>query len=178
VIVVYCVDGTGGGTFSTPTATGLTFVQRGATSNLANRTQGLWYAIAAGPISESVKCAWTSAASVGAVIAFGVHGANTAAPFDTNAGLPYFNANFPNPNPACTISTSNARDFIFTGVYSNGALITGNPSSPFSSIVTNTVMGASYAVVAATQTNLTIQWSTSGSPRVAWMCDAIVAAGT
>jgi len=178
VIVVYCVDGTGGGTFSTPTAAGLTFTQRGTTSNLANRTQALWYAIASSPISEPITCAWTSAASVGAVVVFGVHGANTAAPFDTNAGLPYFNANFPNPNPSCTISTSNAYDFIFTGVYSNGGAITGNPPSPFSSIATNVNMGASYEVVAATQTNLTIQWSTSGSPRVAWMCDAIVAAGT
>lgn len=178
VIVVYCVDGTAPATFSTPTATGLTFTQRGTTSSLANRTQALWYAIAASPISESVTCSWTSGAQVGAVIAFGVHGANTAAPFDTNAGLPYFNANFPNPNPSCTISTSNANDFIFTGVYSNGAAITANPASPFSSIVTNTIMAASYDVVSSVQTNLAIQWSASGSPRVAWMCDAIVAAGT
>lgn len=178
VIVVYCVDATVPATFSTPTATGLAFTQRGTTSSLANRTQALWYGIAANPISESITCSWTSGAQLGAVIAFGVHGANTAAPFDTNAGLPYFNANFPNPNPSCTISTSNANDFIFTGVYSNGAVITGNPASPFSSIVTNTVMAASYDVVSSPQTNLTIQWSTSGMPRVAWMCDAIVAAGT
>jgi hypothetical protein len=178
VIVAVCAVAATGATFSTPTAPGLTFFQRGSTYSAAIRTQAIWYAIASGTFSGAIKCAWTSGAAVSAMMAFGVHGANTTTPFDTNASLPYFNANFPVTNPSCTISTSNANDFIFAALYSNGSGITGNPASPFSSIVTNVIMGGSYEVVSATQTNLSITWTTNPTLRLAWICDAIVAAGT
>lgn len=172
VIIVYCQISTSGGVFSTPTAAGLTFTQRGTTfSNGENRTEGVWYAVASSAISKSIVCNWTGS-QMGQILAFAVNGANTTSPFDTNASLPYYNAGFP-VAPSCTISTSNANDFIYTIAINNGEAVPGPGGSFSSSIVTGY---AYYDIVSAVQTNLTIAWS--GSGRYVWACDAIAAAGT
>ncbi len=180
VVVVYCAADKANETFSAPTASGLTFTQRGATHSGNTRSESFWYAIASTPISESIKCSWSSATGAG-MLAFGVSGANTTAPFDTNASVPYFSTVASSGTSIdCVISTSNANDFIYGIAYGNTGQITGNPGSPFSNILAtnNDYVPGSYAIFSAVQTNLTVTWTVTNHSRLAWACDAIAEAGT
>lgn len=180
VIVVYCAADRANETFNAPTASGLTFTQRGTTFSRDTRSQAFWYAIAPNPISESITCSWSRATGAG-MLAFGVNGANTTAPFDTNASLPFFSA-VPSSGTSidCVISTSNANDFIYGIAYGNTGEITGNPASPFSNILAanNDYVPGSYAIFSAVQTDLTVTWTVTNHSRLAWACDAIAEAGT
>lgn len=162
-------------TISSVTATGLTFTQRSHVSPLANQIVDVWYAKASSALSSvAITVNFSQSTNFYVATAFGISGANTASPFDTNASVPVANTAAADP----TISTSNANDFIF-GVmrFSTGASPTAgtgwtaiyNPATKY--------FLAEYKIVSATQSGLSIAVGTGTGTENGSIGDAIVQAG-
>jgi hypothetical protein len=182
VVVAACFGAGSGLTFSISDTGGLTWYQRGGTYSPSNNRQiAVFYAAAPSALSsDSIKCTSSVNSNLVAIV-WGVNGANTVSPFDANAGLPGTNSGN-TASPSCSVSTSNADDFVFEVAQTVGAVTwTASPSGS-SLIAQNTAAGpssiADYQVVSSTQSSVTESWSLSGSGNWAAWCDAIVAAST
>ena len=114
--------------------------------------------------------------------AFGVCGANTAAPSDTNPGLPKATAGFWGISHSNTVSTSNANDFIFDFDASQG-----NPGytplNGYTSVLAQQVPSwmansVEYKVLSAQQSASTLGFTLTVGQSGSQMVDAIVAAST
>src|SRR2546427_4700265 len=182
--VIYVMVTTDVGTINTPTATGLTFSLRKSVA-AANGYPAIstYYAIASSTLSA--KSITATASSNGWIIinAFGIAGAYTTAPFDTNAAVPA-SATGAAGTATATISTSNANDFVIGTVGDN------DPTDACSSATAGsgfTVIGDShsavregaseYKIVSATQTGLSVSLTThcSGDSASKWtmIADAV-----
>ncbi len=182
--VLYVSTAEGGAvTVSTVTSSpSLTWTRRVSLPFSTNRHAETWYAIwsASGAISITVTLA---GAASGAAVAYGISGANTPAPFDTNAAVPSTATGAAGTSASVTISTSNANDMIIgaLGVQSTPTLTTG---TGYTLVLTqsagpgaNTVEGSDeYQIVSATQTNLAVSYSWSGAQDWGIISDAVVAA--
>lgn len=93
------------------TGGGLTFAQRGTTLTAGSNRFEVFWAVAASAFSGNITVTITGWGGFGVFggIAFGISGANTTSPFDTNASLPAQTTTTTPP----TGSTSNANDFVF-----------------------------------------------------------------
>lgn len=160
---------------SSVTAPGLTFTQR----SQANNSGSAWrvttfYAIAASPLSNvTITLNWSNGNVLTSCWVFGVSGANTVTPWDTNGALPAISNSADN----VTYSTTNANDFVITGMTEGNA--TPSPPSGFTAIAgpnTSYFSGVAYQIVTSTQSGVNVTWSQGGSG--ATMVDAIMQAGT
>ncbi len=180
-------------TVSTVTASGLTFVQRSSKTLGAPSYQDteVWWAIASSPLSAVVITVTLSGSTDDAAMnAFGVSGANTASPWDSNAALPATTTGTAGTTPSVSgVSTSNAKDMIL-GFQGNGngagnAATVETPGSGFTLISNIDNEGAVNAidtaaedeVVSTTQSSITVAFGTSTSVTDDWMMigDAIQA---
>ena len=136
----------------------------------------IFYAIASSTLSsDSIKVTWSSAPTAGATIqVFGISGANTSSPFDTNSGLPAWAS----PGAWASVSTSSANDFIygFENTASTQTPTTGSGWSSITSGVTNSYLAAEYQVVSSTQSSLSVSFSNAASDTNVDWGDAVVRA--
>jgi hypothetical protein len=150
-----------------------------------------WYTTASSPLSsDSITVTW-SASGDNTFEAFGISGANTAGPFDTNGGLPAKTTGT-GGSPSVSVSTSNANDMVFgllvnehtsanichTETVGSGFTDTGAAQSCASGSNTSQNSDQEYEIVSSTQTNLAIPFTTSSGGSNQWVMigDAVVAA--
>lgn len=103
-------------TVSTPTAAGLTFQNRGS---IAVGTTGkifAFWAIAPNALTNTQITTTVAPAGYAVMIAFGVSGANTGNPFDTNLSVPATSTGT-SSTPSVSFSTANSNDFIIGAAY-------------------------------------------------------------
>ncbi len=175
--VIYVVVAVNAGTINTPTATGLTFTLR---LNVVGTSEVLvtFYAIAASAGTFSIT-ATASGNTEMILIAFGISGANTTTPFDSNVSVPA-SATGTGTAASVTVSTSNANDFVVGAVGDNSG---SNPTAGtgFTQIAVNhrTLVsgGAEDEIVSATQTNLAVTFTATSATNWAMIADAVIAAG-
>src|SRR6266550_6469328 len=126
VLYLSHVNGQSGTVTSVTSSPSLTWTQRASVtySTVVSPSNNLetWYAVwgSSGSITITVNL---SAAVNSAGVAFGVSGANTASPFDSNAAIPHTNSGDAGTTASVTISTSNANDFLIGAVG-----LTGTPA--------------------------------------------------
>jgi hypothetical protein len=163
----------------------LSWTGRGYTvsSNTHVSVKEFW-AISTGLLStDAITVTSTGGTGTGAcvmlnVIAFGVSGANTATPFDTNAGLPYVSTGS-GTSSTTTITTSNANDFLFTDIVtgcSNGGLAVPGGYSTIANLDTSCALAQSdalYKIVSSTQIGVAVTYTWSTSHGFGQMTDAI-----
>ena len=164
----------------------LDIVQNGTTVNTVSDTAGLvwhqravagtppfliyeYYAIAPTALSaDAITVNFAGTPGYVDLNTFGVSGANTLAPFDTNVSLP--------ATPAVStgsVTTSNANDFIFAGYRSNDA--SSDAGSGWTAINTNPDYNlAEYQIVSTTQAGLVA--TASSTDQTGGIVDAIVQA--
>ena len=166
---------------NTPTSPGLTFTQRAALQSGAMRTWE-YYAIATGPLTSQAITELMSQATAFTATAFGVCGANTAAPFDANPSLPKASGGFWGTSHSNTVTTSNPNDFIFAFDSSGG-----NPSyttvNGYTSLRTQQVSSwmassSEYKVVSSAQSGTSLGFTLSVGESGSQIVDAIVAASS
>jgi hypothetical protein len=167
---------------------GLTWIKRADNTGDSNRGSTMWYyyAISSGTLSSDTITVQFSGTDNTELEVFGVSGANTASPFDSNSGLPaVHNDNTGVPNPSVSMSTSNANDMIIgfvlfksSGTYSVSAgtgftLIDQGHNSGLSSLL----IGSEYMIVSSPQSNTAIAFTGSKAPSDDYLiADAIVQA--
>jgi len=166
---------------STPTAQGLIFTQGAALQSGAMRTWE-YYAIAAGPLTSQPITELMSQQTAFTVTAFGVCGANTAAPFDANPSLPKISGGLWGTSHSNTVTTSNSNDFVFAFDSSGG-----NPSyttvNGYTSLRTQQVSSwmassSEYKVVSSAQSGASLGFTLSIGESGSQIVDAIVAASS
>ncbi len=183
--VLYLSTAEGQGvTVSTVTSTpSLTWTRRVSLPFSTNRHAETWYATWSSSGTISITVTLSGAASA-AGVAYGITGANTASPFDTNAAVPSTASALSGNSASVTISTSSANDMIIgaLGVQGNPTLSTGAGLTLVLTQPAGTGGNAieasdEYQIVSATQTNLVVGYSWSGAPED-WgiIADAFVAA--
>jgi hypothetical protein len=112
---------------STPISSGLTFTLRSAVQT-GTMWQWEYYAVSNGPLTSQVITEVMSQPTAFTVTAFGVCGANVAAPFDTSPRLPGTAPGLWGASHLGTVSTSHANDLIinFDSSQGNAAFIAVN----------------------------------------------------
>lgn len=149
----------------------------GTLNNFAQMAE--FYSTTTGALSSaSLTCSF-SASDNQRIIAFGISGANTASPFDSNSILPGENQGASN-FPSVSISTSNSHDFIFGLLMSQTA--TPTVGSGFTSIASDVPpptgiqpISAEYEVVSSVQSASSVSYSLSSSVIWGMIGDAVVA---
>lgn len=140
----------------------------------------VWWAYAPNKLSsETITATLSGSIDDGAIIAFGVSGANTTAPWDTNAGLP--NAVIGNSlTPSVTVSTT-ARNTIILGIDSTGSYTALTPGAGYTQIQYVANNGATYyeyaiaeyAMATSPQTGIAVDVTASASNPWFMVGDAI-----
>ena len=187
VLCVYSEDqsytaGTPPYTVETPTNTGtatLTWHLRKSFTNTAvggGQELAVWWAYAASAGTYNISWNYTEPLDGWSAFAFGVNGANTSNPWDSNPSLPY---SFTNTDSYYGASTSAANTFTFVV---GGGTSSGSAASPWTSAGTpnnNTAGGhdsascnVGYQIFSSAQANFQSNDSQSGTPLM--ITDAIV----
>ncbi len=140
-----------------------------------------WYAIASSVLSSDVVTVYYSGSATGGISAFAIHGANTAAPFDTHSGLPVTGTGSNTESESVSISTSNAYDMII-GIMSctssstmsvgNGFTQASGPSNP--NCTSSPRLDTEYQYVDSSQNGMSVSFSTSSKVTYNMIADAIV----
>jgi len=183
VLYLSHVNGQSATVSSVTSSPSLTWTHRASVtySTVASPTNDLetWYAIwsSSGSITITVNL---SASVNSAGVAFGVSGANTGSPFDTNGAIPATNRGDAGTSSSVTISTSNANDLLIgaVGVLGNPSLTVGSGTTLVATQAVSTIRETSdeYKIVSSTQSNLALTYSWSGSQDWGSIGDAIKAA--
>lgn len=181
--VIYVSEHADGNSCTTPTASGLTFTLRVNSHGGDGDCAAGYYAIASATISENIACNWTMSIAEACSV-LGISGANTVSPFDSNGAIPCSSNGNTGPTtvPACTISTSNANDFLIVGASSGNSHSTWTAGGSFSTVGLTCVSGwgrgcDAYEIVSSTQSSASVGFTFS-SPDHFWdaYADAIVKA--
>ncbi len=142
---------------------GLTWNPRTRTTYSGTYTVEEWYAIAASPLSSAVITGSISVGTIGIELAvFGISGANTTSPFDSNLSLPIGATGSSVTTLGATITTTNANDFIFTAILSGS--VTGQTWTPPSGMTNITTSGHAPSLatagggVSVVQANVVESW--------------------
>lgn len=171
VVVVGISNGASGPTIGVVGSSLGAFTRRSRSATGIQNVE-MWYAIAAAPLSsETITITDTTTGSIGAT-AFGVNGAKTSAPWDTNASLPKTTIVF---GGTVTISTT-AANTIVLGYFKNTSTVSPTPGAGFTAIapLANSFMIAQQKIVSAPQTNLVISEGTGQGDTNGGTGDAIV----
>lgn len=171
-------SGTSANITSVSDTAGLTWTKRKqGLWNGTNADQELWYAVSSSALTSDVITA-TFGASVGArLTAFGINGANTGTPFDSNVSLPGSTTSATSPT-AVSINTTNANDMIITQYVCGGCTLTSRPSGFTQVIATGSVTDVAYEVVSSAQTGLSVSYSVTTPNPNAMIVDAVQQAAT
>jgi len=193
IVVLICNGTTTSSTVavSSVTASGLSFTNRSQTLGTIRGTgygYEVWWALASGAlISKVITVTLASSIDDAALMAFGVNGANTSAPWDTNGSLTAVTTN-PSGSAglplAPTFSTSQADDFIFVAgcfTRTNANLTSWTSSWTALDFINNggatnfAGIGANYEGVTSTQSGVTASFSINSVSFNAIIVDAITA---
>ena len=102
---------------SSVTSSGLTFVSRSSMTINSSPYEDteVWWALASSPLSSAtITVNLAGSIDDASIVAFGVNGANTSTPWDSNAALPKTASSTSSGNPTVSgVSTSNANDMLF-----------------------------------------------------------------
>lgn len=175
------------------TAPGLTFAERSYTSLGTPTYQDaeVWWAYSASALSaEAITITLSGTTDDAVIVAFGVHGANTASPWDADFAIPRVASGGGSTTPTVTgVSTENANDMVL-GLQGNGdseaqvgveetagAGMTLIQSYDDAGGTNDEVGAAEYELVSATQSSATVAFGTAVPSDYSWMmiADAIVA---
>lgn len=159
------IDDTAGLTWTLRASTPVIEVGQGQWQSLLE-----WYAIAPAALAADQITVWQWTAEIITVVAFGVSGANTAAPFDANASLPATAG-----SGAVTVSTNGSQTLIF-GAARLSPVSPGNMPAPWTTIETGDWAVAGYQIFSTPQSSLTIPLPSGGASN-GTIGDAIVAGG-
>lgn len=137
-----------------------------------------WYAIAASPLSADViTVTWTSTGAVGGRDeAYGISGANTSVPFDTDAGQPYSVSTAAASTSTTTITTTTANDMLITTGYISGGGLSSRPSGFTQIVSSGSFADVAYKVVSATQSGVNVTYTWSAGFNAGMITDAVVQA--
>jgi len=158
LITVY--SGSSSITISSISSTHLTFTERGSVNNANHEEIEEWYAIASSPISSETITVTFSGTAYATGTIFGISGANTASPFDSNSGSPKTATG--NSGTAASISgfsTSNANDMIIAAYGAPGSADSVTVGSGYTMIYHGhnpQNFGSEYQVVSSTQSSVTL----------------------
>jgi hypothetical protein len=151
----------------------LTYTQKGSTVSSGSNAEAIsvYYAVTDSSHTGSFTITVTPSSYTRNfdVLVFGITGANTASPFDSNVALPRTNSNTGTSTPTVTgISTSNANDMIiaFEGQLSSTAQTASSPFQSIASLLRNSNgegCNVQYEIVTQTQTNISTQFGQSVS---------------
>jgi hypothetical protein len=172
---------------SSLTSSGMTFQQRNAYTKNPGSGDGsfVWEDYAIAPVTETATInAQVNESAPWSMLGYGVLGANTTKPFDTNRALPHGEFNDCNLVDGCSISfsTTNPNTFVIFGIGSQGnpAMVPPSGFSLIQDVNVNSWLGnaVSYRTYSSPQTNaVTGNWVLSGGGESAfWFVDAIQAA--
>lgn len=170
---------------------GLTFTQRARSNASARGSMEIWWAVAPTVLSAvTFNVTYAAAVDDATVLAFGVTGANTTAPFDSNASLPAKQSSASASwTPGFTgISTTSANALLIfavgtatvwspPGTVPSGFSVLGSVSNGGGSQFAE--FGAAYQIVTASQSGIAPTWGSSinaGNNGGEAIFDAIVAA--
>jgi hypothetical protein len=129
VMMVYNELNAGASAVSGVTSPGLTFAKRSSSNGTGNGNLEIWWALSAGILTAAVlTVAFAATYDNASLVAFGVNGCKTAAPWDSNVSLPRKSSQ---PTTGGTqsvsgVSTTEANDFLIAGL---GA-VSGPTSTP------------------------------------------------
>jgi len=141
-----------------------------------------YYAIASNALtSDTTTCHFSGTDNAG-IVAFGVSGANTLSPFDSNPGLPGFKqTTATSSSPSVSISTNNAADFIFGLGYLQTAGDTISAPSGFTMITSATTskpIAADYEITSSAKSGLSVGFSLNRADAYELIADAIAQNGS
>lgn len=166
VIVVSCAYN-GASSVTSVAGSGLTFTHRAKAGGSQYIDE--WYAIASSPLSsEVITVTFSGSTSYNACTAFGISGANSTAPYDTNSVLPVISTATPT-----TFSTSNANDIIL-GLTRTTSAASPTPISGWTAVYAPTggYFIAQYEIVSTVQSSA----SYAGPATNGTIVDAVVQA--
>jgi hypothetical protein len=166
-IIVVGVGAGGSSVTSVSDTAGLTWAHRATNPASGNRLE-TWWALSPGVLSSDTISVNFATLNSYEALAFGVNGAHTAAPWDSNAALPA-TAGFAG---APSISTSNAKDFIF-GMFSGASGL--SPGAGWTTLQAFSFSFTEYQIVTATQSGLIANYSGGSGTVQSSIGDAIVA---
>lgn len=133
-----------------------------------------WYAVASGVLSSETITLTNTSPGFTSIFAFGVNGAKTSAPWDTNASLPKLASGGGASDPI-TVSTTALNTIVFGG-FRTGSVPTPTNGAGYTNIAPLTAgfALAEYQIFAAAQTNLSITLTTGAGNANGSIGDAIV----
>ena len=124
--------------------------------------------------SDTINATISSYSSNGAMFAYAIHGANTAAPFDSSAGLPNSST-----LGFAKVSTKNSGDLILGINYEPDPYSNYGAGSGFIGVVSDTDVNwaSEYIITTSAQSGLVLTYSAPSAATVLAEADAICAAG-
>ena len=175
VIIVGIATPTTGTTFTFSSSPSITWHARGSLSSTYFIKEE--YAVWSGSGSVTITVTVSATGTGFSAEAFGISGANTASPFDSNAGFTYSNSGTSSVPTINSISSSNANDFFF-GLYSSGSntQTAGTLNSVSMTLIGNSGgedSAAEYLVVSSAQSSVSMTFGTSVG-RWLMLADAVV----
>lgn len=129
-----------------------------------------WYAVAGGILSSDViTVTWTNVPSFARVLAFGISGADTSTPFDTNASIPAGGLQTGNVTTinVSSITTNNSNDMLIGSLTTTAAISATSRPSGFTQVASTgtAAFDVSYNIVSSVQSAATFTWSwTTATP--------------
>jgi len=159
--------------FAPSDAAGLNWVERSSNFPLQANSEEVdeWWAVASSPLtSDTINLGESGSSSHNTVaIAYGISGANTANPFDSNSGLPYTKSGTSGTPTITGVSTSNANDMIIGLVGYRATSTNQTAASGYTLIASQTFSSsqqwgaAEYQKVTSAQSGISVSWGTSMS---------------
>ena len=173
VVIILFIYGNGTSASAISDTAGLTWNFRASyTSNTyANNNIALYYAVSSAALSNDVITITSAAFNGITAIAFGVSGANTTTPFDTNVSLPMTGETDPG-----TISTT-ASNTMALGAFIDAFTAYPTPGAGYSQTISTYTFLAEYQVFSSPQTNLSVTQGSGTGISNGYICDALQAAG-
>jgi hypothetical protein len=178
IALVTIYTGSSSITISSISSTHLSFIKRGSINNANHESIEEWYAVASSTLSSETITVTFSASAYATGEIFGISGANTASPFDSNPGLPKTATG--NSGTAASItglSTSDANDVIIAGYGAPGGADSVTAGSSYTMIYHGhnpQNFGSEYQIVSSTQSGATVGF-TGNTNYWAGIADAVTA---
>ena len=136
-----------------------------------------YYAIATSALSSDTITITADSNRTIRALAFGISGANTSTPYDSNASLPATGSCSFCTSLSISINTSNADDFII-GLFANGGGggTEGSGYTLITKVSTGPMILAEYKIVSTTQSGLGVTETATGNQPLTGIADAVVQA--
>jgi hypothetical protein len=141
-----------------------------------------WYAISSGVLTaDTITVSATVTLSTNTILAFGISGANTGAPFDPHSGIPATQAvaQTTPPGYSLSITTSNANDFIISAISGPdaGPYVPTAPNTQINTFAAPVPSVDAYHIVSSTGTYSGTFTASAGGAASELIVDAVQMAG-